>query len=459
VTAAQYRILSPAGAEREAGSADVEVSDGGLVLTPSAGAVLRVPFGHIRSVTEPEPFTITVTLTDGTAISLGRLGVMRTQLLAELRDGRGDAAASAAGAVGPAEVFSGISGNEPAEIRIYDDTLLIVSAAGRERIAFSFAGPVQVRDYVVTVEVTGREPVCLSRLGRRTGELADLIGTRVREARGRTAAFLGSLLPGLDPMAQREAAGLLRDGVATPAGELDRIHPDLSGALLRIAAPAERLDAITGLARRTGLDLALGFKQVATVRRPATGVTPWHDHAVAPHIVAHDSPGGSFRPGLTGMLAAGVMSGGPPQGTFGFGEGYGAYGEYWAFRALGAGMAGREQRPMAARPDLARGRLTPAAEDLRALTVTGENPTVLAFAMGTRPGWVIYEVLNQPEPMTYVYRGLLAAINRALDDAGFRPAAIEAQADRVPHDTAWSDRITNLLTCDDRDTSGPGIGP
>jgi hypothetical protein len=472
VSAAQYRILSPAGDQREDGSADVEVAGGALVLSPSAGAVLRIPFGQISAVTEPEPFTVRVTMADGNAIELSRLGVMRTQLLAELRDGRGDAAASAVAAVGDAAVFSARSSGDPAEIRVYDDALLVIGAAGSERISFSFVGAVQVQNYAVTVEVTGREPVILSQLGRRTDELARLLTDRLREARGRTAAFLASLLPGLDPIALREAAGLLRDGVAVPAGTLDGIHPDLTSTLVQIAVLPDRQGQVAELARWTGL--ALGFKQLASVRRPAVGVTPWQDHAATPHIGQHESPGGSFRPGLMGMMAAGVMSGGPPMGSgefagpggpFGYGAGYG---DYWAFRALGAGMNSREQRPMTQRPDMTRGRLTPATEDLSALTASGEDPTVLAFALGTCPGRVVYEALNQPEPMTFVYRAegadALAAINRALDDAGFQVAALHAAGlaaparptalptvltsaliAQVPHDANWPDRIAQLL--------------
>jgi hypothetical protein len=311
--------------------------------------------------------------------------------------------------------------------------------------------------------VAGRSPVMLSRLGRRTDELVTLLNERQREARGRTAAFLGALLPGLDPMALREAAGLLRDGVAVPASALDLIHPELSSTLTRIATVPERRSAIGELARHT--DLALGFKQIASVRRAAAGVTPWRDHAATPHIGGHASQGGAFKPGMAGALAAGVMAAGPPVapseagGMFGYGAGYDAFGDYWAFRALGAGMNGRQQRPMATRPDLTRGRLTSATEDLSALTVTGEDHTVLAFALGSRPGLVVYEVLNQPEPMTYVYRGEGAAINRALDDAGFQAAAeglasppprpgvlTSALAGRVPHDARWLEQITSLLT-------------
>ena len=478
MSAAQYRILDPAGHNRENGQADVEVAGGALVLAPSTGSVLRVPFGQISSVAEPEPFTVRITLADGHVVELSRLGQMRTQLLAELRDGRGDDAASAAGAVGDAAVFSGRSGARPAEIRVYDDALLIIGAEGSERIGFSFVAAVQARDYVVTIEATGRAPVTLTRLGRRTDELTTLLTERLRQARTRTASFLGSLLPGLDPMALREAAALLRDGVAVPARTLDGIHPDLSRALAGLATLPARRDALADLAR--GTDLALGFRQLVSVRRPAVGVTPWQDHAVAPHLGGHESPGGSFRPGLPGLLAASVVSGGPPAGPaswggpFGFGAGFGGgfaegFGDYWAFRALGAGLNAREQRPMAPRPDVTRGLLTPATEDLSALTIGGADPTVLAFALGYRPGRVVYEVLNHPDPPTVIYRpdttaapdsapvpdakaapdaNLLAAVNRALDDAGFQPTTarlIGLTSQLVPHDSHWPARIADLL--------------
>ena len=437
MSAAQYRILSPAGDPREDGQADVDVTGGVLVLAPAAGSTLHIPFGQILLIAEPEPFTVRITLADGNAIELRRLGVMRTQLLGELRDGR---AADIAAAVGEAAIFSAVTASAPVEVRVYEDALLVIGAAGSERIGFSFMDAARVRDYAVTVEVAGREPLVLSRLGRRTDELVTLLTSRLREARGRTAAFLDSLLPGLDPMARREAAGRLRDGVAVPVSTLAGLHRDLPRTLLQIATLPARRDAVADLARRT--DLAIGFKQLVSVRQPATGVTPWQDHAATPHIGQHESPGGMF----------------------GFGEGYSMYGGYWAFRALGAGLNTREQPPMAARPDLTRGCLTPATDDLSALTATGESPTVLAFALGSHAGRVVYETLNQPGP-ALVYQadepGGLAAVNRALDDAGFQVAAvhgeglavpaahpnalIQALAGQVPHDAQWPERIAALL--------------
>jgi hypothetical protein len=470
MSAAQYRVFSPAGVSCEDGQADAEVTAGALVLAPAAGGTHHISFGQILSITEPEPFTVRITLADGTAIDLSRLGVMRTQLLAELRDGRAADIASAAGAVGTPEIFSAVTAGAPVEVQVYDDALLVIGDAGSERISLSFAERAEVRDYAVTVEVAGRAPLVLSRLGRRTGELAALLTSRLREARGRTAAFLESLLPGLDPMARHAAAGQLRDGVAVPVSTLAGLHPALASTLLAVATLPGRRDAVAELAQRT--DLAIGFKQLVSVRRPATGVTPWHDPAAEPHIGQHESPGGSFQPGLLGMMAAGVMSDGPagaagmagPGAMSGFGDGYGQYGGYWAFRALGAGMNSREQRPMVARPDLVRGSLTPATEDLAALTAAGQNPTVLAFALGSRAGRVVYEALNRPDP-TFVYcadePGGRAAVNRALDDAGFGVAAVhgeglavtatrrnalaQALAGQVPHDGQWPERIGELL--------------
>jgi hypothetical protein len=49
-----------------------------------------------------------------------------------------------------------------------------------------------------------------------------------------------------------------------------------------------------------------------------------------------------------------------------------------------------------------------------------------------------------PEPVTCVFRGELAAVNRALDDAGFRAEEL-APAARIPHDAGWADRLNDVL--------------
>jgi hypothetical protein len=492
VSSAEYRLTGADGAVLEAGTGDVTVADGFLELRPEAALApaLRVPSGRIASVAEPEPFIVLVLFADGGALELSRLGRMRTQLLAELRDARAEVAAAEAGVLGDPARFSATVAASPVEVHVFEDALLVMAGGQAKRIAFSFVADVRARDYTVTIEVTGQDPLAITRLGRRTDEFAALLGERLGAARNRTAAFLGSLLPGLDPLALRAAAGLLRDGVAVPAGALDAIHPDLSATLLRVATPPGRLAAMADVADRA--DLAIGFKQVTSVRRAAAGGTPWRDPSAPPHIGQHDSPGGLFGPGLGGAVAAGVMSGMGPAGYGGFagygygyggpfGGGPGGYGDaggYWAFRALGAALNRNSgaRYPTTPRADVRYGLLTPETEDLAALTTSGPQPTVLAFALLTpaRGGDpVAYEALNLPEPVTYVYRAggpdPRALVNQALDDAGFAAARIHAAAAgdltaaqrqdavtsplaralvaTVARDPAWSARLTDLLAC------------
>jgi hypothetical protein len=485
VGSAEYRLIGADGAVLDAGSGDVTVAGGVLELRPADGSALRVPPGRIASVAEPEPFVVLVRIADGSALELSRLGRMRTQLLGELRDARAGVAAAESGVLGDPVRFSGTLATSPVDLHVFEDALLVMAGGRAKRIAFSFVADVRARDYTITIDVTGQDALAISRLGRRTDEFAALLGDRLRAARNRTAAFLGSLLPGLDPLAQRAAAGLLRDGVAVPAGALDAIHHDLSATLLRVATLPGRFAEIARLADRT--DLAIGFKQVASVRLAAVGGTPWHDPSVAPHIGQHDSPGGLFGPGLGGVIAAGVMSGMGPGGFAGYGYGgpfgggpggYGNAGGYWAFGALGAAMnpGSGGQRPMTTRADVRYGQLTQETEDLAALTTSGAQPTVLAFvlltpARGGDP--VAYEALNLPEPVTYVYRAggpdPRALVNQALDDAGFATARIHAAASgdltaaqrqdaatspltralvaTVARDPAWSAGLMDLLAC------------
>ena len=494
MASARYRIIAAGGTELEAGDGDVALAGGVLELQPAgAGTPLRVASAGIASVAEPEPFSVLLTLADGTAVELTRLGRMRKQLLEDLRDARAEAAAAQAGAVGAPARFTATIADSPVDLHVFEDALLITGDGPARRIAFSFFTDVQSRDYTVTVDAAGQDTISVTRLGRRTDEFTTLLAERLRAARTRTSAFLGSLLPGLDPVALRAVAGLLRDGVAVPARSLDAIHPSLSGTLLRVAALPDRSAAVAGLAGRT--DLALGFRQLTSIRRAAVGLTPWTAPSATPHIGQHESPGGRFGSGLGGVMAAGLVSdlgpagfGGSGYGGSGYGGpfgggpgGYGDLGAYWAFGALGAGLQGNSgQRPMTPRADVRRGLLTPETEDLAALTAVGADPTVLAFALlspASGGDTVGYEVLNLPEPATFVYRAggvgraggrdPRAWVNQALDDVGFAPAEIHSATSgdltaayqgnaadsplaralvaAVPHTPEWPRQVTALL--------------
>jgi hypothetical protein len=486
MSSVSYRLLAAGGAALESGDGDVTLAGGVLELRPAAGTTLRVPSSRIAAVAEPAPFTILVTLADGTAVELGRLGRMRTQLLAELHDAQSAVAAAESGAIGDAAVFTALAGGAAAELSVFEDALLVLAGGQARRVPFAFVTDVRARDYLVTVELAGADPLTVTRLGRRTDEFTALLGDRLAAARSRTSAFLGSLLPGLDPMSLRAAAGLLRDGVAVPAAALDAVHPDLSATLLRVATLPGRFADLVGLASQA--DLAIGFKQVTSVRRAAVGVTPWTDPSAAPHIGEHESPGGQFGTGLGGMMGAGLMSGLGPGGGGGyggggyggpFGGGPGGYGGYWAFRALGGmnGTPGGAHSPAAVRADIRYRTLIPETEDLAALTTSGEDPTVLAFALLTpRRGGdlVAYEPLNRPDPASFVYRGAgqdpRALVNQALDAVGFAAAEVHAAASgnltaghrqdaatspltralvaTVAHDQEWAARLTDLLAPD-----------
>jgi hypothetical protein len=498
VATAHYRLLTAAGEASEDGTADAKVAGGTFVLTPDAGEVLRVPFDQIASVGEAEQFTLRIALAQGTVVELSRLGVMRTQLLAELKDAHANSAAKSAATVGDADIFTGVAGDEQVEIRVYDDALLVVGSSTPLRVSFAFVKAVREDNYVVTIDVADGQ-VVLTRLGRRTGEFTKALSQRIANARNRTSAFLGALLPGLDPMQLRQAAGLLRDGVAVPADTLNGIHSELAGTLIQVATLPGRRAAVDELARRA--EIAIGFRQVASVHTAAVGVTPWQDHAASPHIDSHDGHAGSFRSGFAGMMAAGIMAGGPGtfgpapfgsggfgpggfgpggfggfglggfgsgaygSGPFGFREGYGDYGDYWAYRALGAGMTSPAQHQMSTRPDMTRGRLIPAREDLSALTVAGDDPTVLGFVLASVPGRVIFDVLNLADAATLVFRAPpgpdgLAVMNRALIDSGFTPPSgggltasragepavlTDLFVGQIPHDENWSSQLAASL--------------
>jgi hypothetical protein len=163
-------------------------------------------------------------------------------------------------------------------------------------------------------------------------------------------------------------------------------------------------------------------------------------------------------------MTAAMMPGGVPTG---FDSAYGHYGGYWPYRALGAPIGSGEHRPMPPRPDVRRGLATAATEDLAALVPTGDNPTVLAFVLGRTADRVVFDALNRPDSMTLVFRAAgpdgLAAVNRALDAAGF-PADVPAAspgapaqacatpallagslAGRAAHDAQWAGNVAALL--------------
>jgi hypothetical protein len=469
----RFRLTAPDGRLVDEGEGTVELAAGALVVSPPFGQPLRIAPADVVEIAEPEQYGIRLVLRDG-ILDLTQLGRMRGQLLAELADARATDTTKTLllDGVGRPEIFPGAVDDADAELRLYDDALVTLPAHGDpDKLPYPFIRSVAVDGYRLTLDVTGREPLTLSRLARRTTEFADLLRDRVGTAAGRTSAFLGALLPGLGALALREVAGRLRDGVAAPQRDLDAIDPTVWPSLVAAAALAERAAGLAALADLG--ELWIGFTQTVSVQRDAVGVQPWHDPSVGPTF-QHDGGAGSFAPGLGGMLGAGMVSGGLGYGGLGFDGPFQAYGSMLALQFLGT--AAGAQHAIRPRADVRRGLLTPASTDYGALTATGEQPTVLAFAFClTESGALVYEVLNEPDHATYLYRAdsadHAAALNRALDLIGFRVSAVHTDADqagspyrkaaerlpalrllreaylgRVGHTEGWADRLRAALS-------------
>jgi hypothetical protein len=489
----RFRITTATGQVLDEGQGEAEMIGDALVVSPTFGQPLRIVPSDIVGLTEPEPYVVRLTLAEGPSVELSQLGKLRTQILAQLADARGDEVADTflLRGVGKAESFPGAVDGAEAELRLYDDALVTIPTAGPgEKVPYPFIKGVgtDASGYRVSIEVSGREPLVAQRLARRTSEFMDLLTARYRVAVGRTSSFMAALLPGLGPIALRGVAGLLRDGLAGSKADLDGIDPTIWPALVGAAVLPDRAGGVAAMA---GLgDMFIGFKQTVSVEREAQGGTPWHDHSATPNLGSHDGGSSSFGGGFGGMMEAGMMSGGPPR-DLGFNGPFQAMGSALAFSMLGTGGFGGgafagggfagdssivgAQHQVQPRANVERGRLTPAHTDHAALTAGGEAPTVMAFVLClTRSGHLVYEVLNETDHATYVYRcadaQVAAGINRALDLVGFRVTGIYQEAEsagspyrkaaerlpalrvlrdayqgRVIHTESWADKLAEAV--------------
>lgn len=470
----RYRLLDSGGRLLDEGTGDAVV-EGGALFLPETG--LRVAAADLADVAETtEPYGLRLRFSDGGVLELTMMGRMRGQILGDLSDARPSALAADlhAEGLGEAEVFTGFVGSVRGTVRVHDDCLVVLPDSGEpERIPYSFVDDAALHDYRITITGRGRPPLVVSGLAHQTTEFFSLVDRRVKDSGRRTSAFLGALLPGLGPMALRSAAGLLRDGRAAARADLDRLDPALWPSLITATTLPERRDGAAVL-ERLGPPW-IGFKQISSVWKEAEGVTPWHDSSHAPNLdhggyggyggggygggymggMGFGGPFGSMGPGLAyGMLGwgGGAYGGGGAGGGYGggfAGGGYGA-GDYgggygsggYAGGGYGAGGYGGGHVPTP-RPDMTRGLLTPAHDDLDALSVSGEDPSILAFLLCTAgPGRVVYEVLNLPDHATYVYRDAdVSMVNRNLELLGFAADPIH---EREPDLTSRADRSPAL---------------
>ncbi len=434
-----FRLTAPSGHVVDEGEGRTELAGGDIVVSPELGQPLRIRPADVVDIGEPAPFIVRLRLTDGTTVDLSGLGAMRTQLTTLMAEARVEDTASALllTGIGTPERFHGALNGIEAEMRLYDDALVAVPVTGLpEQVPYAFIETVtpDPSGYRIGIGIGGGTALEVSRMARRTSEFLDMLRRRVTDARGRTSAFLGALLPGLSSMQLRSASSLLRDGLVAAKTDLDAVDPSIWASLVASSTRDERQVCIGTLAQLGSCHI--GFKQRVSVERAAQGDMSWKAPEAA-GVTDHGEMRGSMPGGLAGAFAAGIVEQGSPI-SMGFDApfGGGAMGSAMALSMLGmggmggglmGGMLGGGQGASSAqavhsaahqRADVERGSLTPATTDAAALGVHGDDATVMAFTLIVTPnGKVIYEVLNWGDHATYVYNGdeeTMHRLNRAL---------------------------------------------
>ncbi len=502
----RYHLFGPDESPAEEGEATIAVQDRVLVVTPALGQPLRIRPTDIASVREAGPGALSIRLTSGYGLLLEQLGRLHGQILGQLVEARDDDLTETLllVGVGRPESFPGALDGIEAQVRLYDDALVVIPRQGDpEQVPYSFVGDVvpDASGYRIEIRTLDERTLVVQRLARRTSEFLSLLRSRVSAARGRTGHLVDTLLPGLDALPARAVAAALADGVAASRERLDGVDPTVFPALVDSCTLPERLP---GVAELWDLgELWFGLHQRTSVEQRGWSTGSGDAQPVGPrdHGEAQAAPGG-----LAGLMQGefvqsmgrrqggdGVPGAPGPLGGFGPGASMPGLEQLLAYRMLGGaaggmlggaagGMlgagggapTGRDARTPVPRAHPHQGRARAAWTELAALGVHGEAPTVLAFLFCRTPhGEVVYEVLNERDHATYVYRPGVAGVaelNQALALIGFRVSAITAEADgagathrraverlpylrvlrdahlgRVLHTQDWSGQLRQLL--------------
>jgi hypothetical protein len=437
-----YRLLAPSGEVLEEGGGEAGVLGGALTVTPAAGQPVRVRPTDVTEISEPQPYVLRLLLAEGPTLELARLGVLHTQVLSDFAAVRkkGTVDSLLLAGVGLALAFPGAIGEVEAEIRLYDDRLLVLPVAGEPRSAlYSFVDDVSTDRSGYRINVTaGGQAWELHQLAQRTSEFVQALRERMERARTRTGAVIESLLPGLGSLALRSVAARLRDGVPVRAADLDAVERTVSSSLLAACGLEDRLPGVADLAAQG--DLWLALYQRGSVEVAATGGADLR----APRIrvgVDHRPPAsyGGGLGGFGGLLAAEMLSGPDHGGPFGPA----------LYDGLVGGTSPRQHRP---RREPRTGGSDVPHTDFAALAVHGEDTTVLAMAFVVLPAErvIVHEMLNDGGYPTFVYDigsggavTAVAEVATGLALIGYRMDVLDADVDsagsgygaaaRLPH--------------------------
>ncbi len=274
-----YAARTAAGEALSSGECEVEADEKAITLSPPGDAPLRFPYEQVVGL-RGQDYRIEITLDDGTAIELSRLGAMFGDLLRLMLDGRNEVWERGLFLRGvkpldafPCEIVLA-SGPCPAELRLYEDRFSVLPERG-DPFGFPYAfvqgAALDEGTYQVTVALSAGESLVVGKLKRRTTELVGLLNDRLAASRKRTAAALAEYLPGLPALELQALARLLADGVAARREEIEAINGTIWSQLEKVVAgTAELAETYTFLAAKSsGPDMALGLKQA----RPADSET------------------------------------------------------------------------------------------------------------------------------------------------------------------------------------------
>lgn len=167
----------------------------------------------------------------------------------------------------------------PAELRLYESNLAVLPDVGtgfQWRLADIDAVEFDERDYAVAI-TSGAERLAAGRLAKRTGELADRLGSRIAALRDRSARALHRVFPFLDPEAFARLAAAMPEGRSASVADVGRLHRLVEPTLLGSVVDAALTPHVQALARRAAGPWFAGFKIIR--QEPAAADEPVADYA------------------------------------------------------------------------------------------------------------------------------------------------------------------------------------
>jgi hypothetical protein len=150
----------------------------------------------------------------------------------------------------------------PSELRLYESNLAVLPDAGvgfQWRLAEIDRVEFDEANYTVTF-TRGAERLVVGRLAKRTGELADLVRSRISALKERSARALHGVFPFLGPADFSRLAGSMTEGTSTSIAEVGRLHPLIEPALLETVVDPALRPYVTSLASRVAAPWLAGFR-------------------------------------------------------------------------------------------------------------------------------------------------------------------------------------------------------